>query len=81
MFNIQHVLKTGPHRYSLIQKYKPVERCWEFNPVEIGPVGDAFKKTPTGEKKCRRIGCSMCPMDLLGIAKYWEGMKSLTKVY
>ena len=44
MFNIQHVLKTGPHRYSLIQKYKPVERCWEFNPVEIGPVGDAFKK-------------------------------------
>jgi len=27
MFNIQHVLKTGPHRYSLIQKYKPVERC------------------------------------------------------
>ena len=24
-FNIQHVLKTAPHRYSLIQKYKPVE--------------------------------------------------------
>ena len=70
--------EDGPPSVFLDSK---VQTSWEFNPVEIGPIGDVFKKTPTEEKKCRRIGCSMCPMDLLGIAKYWEGMKSLTKVY
>jgi hypothetical protein len=54
LFNIQHVLKTAPHRYSLIQKYKPVESS---TPSRLDP-GCLKKKVPTGVRKCRRIGCS-----------------------